>query len=178
MKVTICSLVYLFLLSKQAAVKGADEADLSLRGSRQLLQLSITKLQLYNALTGKLITDLSPGQTVIVQGMSSPAFNIKAVVPNGDIKSIRFGLDSNPGYSLKNGSPYSLCGMRSGSNYNVCPELNFNTHTVTAVPFASKNGQGTQGPTVSFSLTISSSSGTTLPPPSVKTPQVRTGPVL
>ena len=111
----------------------------------------VTKLVLINARTNTAITDLSNGQIINVAslfGTGTPELNINAIV-SGSVQSIRFGYNENPRFRSEAAPPFAFCGDTQ-RKFNVCPQLGYGTHTVTATPTTN----GVKGSPVKVMFTI------------------------
>jgi hypothetical protein len=106
-----------------------------------------------------------------IQGMTAPAFNIHALVPeNAGIRSVAFVHDGNK--FIDNASPYALCGDKVGM-YNLCGQLGLGIHTVKVTAYSCDNARCLSGPPLSVSFTIQHTKIATAAPKSVA-PAVRT----
>ena len=142
-------------------VASADERNSVLRrrdtNAERDLQTSgvVTKLALINARTNTAIIDLSNGQVINVAalfGTGTPELNINAVV-SGSVGRVRFGYNENPRFRSESAVPYAFCGDTQ-RKFNVCPQLGYGTHTVTATPIT----DGIHGSPVKVTFTILNSS--------------------
>jgi hypothetical protein len=179
---TIGFLASLSLLSPLSVVEGADEADLSLRGSQKNRQLVLagylTKLELIDSTSDTKVLDLINGQVIAT---SRPSFNVNAAYsdPTQVIKSVKFtNAQQN---RTENSAAYAFCGNNGADFYN-CTTLGYGTHTITAVPYSASNGLGEAGTavTVTFSIVSPATSPTTLAPvaaPKPTLPPVAAAPV-
>jgi hypothetical protein len=137
-------------VSAVGAVDAVDAGD-----ERQLTEVQgqVTKLQLINADTDTVIVDLEDTIVIAldaVPNMTSPSFNILAVVNGSDIRSARFGYNGNPSYRTETTAPFAFCG-NDKSNYYSCDKLGLGNHTVTVTP-RNRNGKSGRSVTVTFTI--------------------------
>jgi hypothetical protein len=136
-----------------SAIRSVGAADTG--EDRQLTEVQgqVTKLQLINADTDKVIVDLEDTMVIAldaVPNMTSPSFNILALVNGTDIRSVRFGYNGNPSYRTETVAPYAFCG-NDKSNYYSCDKLGVGNHTVTVTP-RNRNGKAGRSVTVKFTI--------------------------
>jgi hypothetical protein len=132
----------------------------------------ISGLYLINALTGKTVASLVDGMTIAldeIQGMTSPAFNIKASISGNTAGSVAFGFNSKSKYSIENRAPFTLCGKRNrilqGPVYSKCNNLGIGTHTVDASLYSRRRAQGQVKSSSSATFTIVQTKKTQAPVP-------------
>jgi Malectin domain len=151
-------------LVRGAAAKDGTNSDRQLQVGGDVG--SVTRLDLINAITDLSITPLSNDQVILVSsipGMNSPNFNIEAKT-TGNVASVVFALNGVTVWT-ENAAPWAFCG-NSGPDFSYCPSLN-GTVTVSATPYAAKNGGGLKGTTVSVTFTIALNAPTS---PTTKSP--------
>jgi hypothetical protein len=117
------------------------------------VQGQVTTLQLINADTDQVIINLKDKMVIAldaVPNMTSPSFNINALVSGNDIRSVQYGYNGNPSYNTETTAPYSFC-RNDKSDFFSCEKLGFGTHTVTVTP---RNRKGQAGTSVTVTFTI------------------------
>jgi hypothetical protein len=117
------------------------------------VQGQVTTFRLINADTDQPILDLKNNIMVnlgSIPNMTTPSFNIHALVNGTDIQSVRFGYNNITSFRTENVAPFAFCG-NDKSNFFQCNNLGPGTHTVTATP---RNSQGQSGRSATVKFTI------------------------
>jgi hypothetical protein len=151
----------------QAAMgEGALRLEAELQEHRDL---QITEFQLIDTVSDKVVAILQEGMVIPLAdlGMTSPSFSVNAIFSGPNVISVKYGLDGNPNHRVENKAPFALCGNKA-TDFFLCRTLGIGAHTVTATPYASRNGRGAAGTSFTVGFTIVAS----LPPksPPVKPP--------
>lgn len=142
-------------------------SNIFLRRSSSLINALSRKvtvtLELINADTDTPIGQLRDGQVIDVSsitGMTSPSFNIQAIITSNDseqpsiVASVTFGYNAVLNAHVETTAPYAFCG-NVGRKFPSCRQLRYGTHTVqAAVLFADPTVNGTLDESVSITFTI------------------------
>jgi hypothetical protein len=117
------------------------------------VQGQVTTLQLINADTDKVIINLKDKMVIAldaVPDMTSPSFNINALVSGNDVRSVRYGYNGNPSYRTETTAPYAFCGNNK-TDFFSCDKLGVGNHSVTVTP---RNRKGQAGTSVTVTFTV------------------------
>jgi hypothetical protein len=90
----------------------------------------------------------------VIDLAQTPAISIRANSAAGArVSSVRFGVNSTITYRMESTAPYAIAGDNSLGDYYPWV-VDPGTYTVTATPYAEKNGGGTAGTPVTVTFTI------------------------
>jgi hypothetical protein len=141
---------------------------------------AVASLTLINAATESPLGAFDPlvdGATVDLAVVGSQ-LNVRANTDPAVVGSVRFGLDGNASFSVRNTAPYALAGYTGGDYLAWTPSVG--DHTITVTPFSGANATGIAG--VPFVVTIHVIDTTPPPPPAVNksltTPSTAVGPTV
>jgi hypothetical protein len=112
-------------------------------------------LELIDSITGKKIVTLENGMTVKMSdlpSMSTPSFNVRAVVQGRGPASMKFELEGKF-KKLEITDPFSLCGNKRGI-YNKCLELGIGSHTIKTTIHRCRKGCCKASGSLAVSFTI------------------------
>lgn len=84
--------------------------------------------------------------------MTTPSFNINALVNGTDVRSVRFGHNDDVNHRTDTSAPYTICAAPSVNDFAKCGRLGLGTHIVVATP-RDRNGQPT-GPSMGLTFSI------------------------
>src|SRR6266545_1203611 len=111
----------------------------------------VNSLTLINADTNQPIRVLVAEDAIDFATLGTHNLNIRADT-SADVKSVRFGLDSNSSYRTENTAPFALAGDSSGDYNPWIPALGH--HVVTATPYSATGASGTAGAMLSIGFTV------------------------
>ena len=110
--------------------------------------VAISKLNLINAATDKVVKTLTNG--TVVNKATLPSFTIQAVT-SGSIGSVVFELNGSH-LQTENNAPYSASGDTSGDYNDIA--LGEGSYTLKATPYSGSKGTGTKGTTVTVQFSV------------------------
>jgi hypothetical protein len=109
-----------------------------------------TGLTLIDAGTDRPVRLLTDGDVVDLT-TTTRGINVRADV-EGDVGSVRFGLNDNDNYRTENVAPYALAGDNQGNYSEWVPAPG--AYTVTATPYAESGAQGAAGQPMRVTFTV------------------------
>jgi hypothetical protein len=112
----------------------------------------VSQLLLINADTDTPILPLVNGTILTLSALPTRRLNIQAITIPYPTGSVRFAYDTSSNYRMESTIPYAL-GGDSGGNFNSWTPST-GRHTITAVPYAEKDGTGIVGIRLSVSFTV------------------------
>jgi hypothetical protein len=123
--------------------------------------LSVVGFTLVDADSDSVVGPLTDGDVVRLDSLPF-SLNLRADTSPGIVGSVRFDLDGDIGFSIDNGSPYTLAGDDNDADYFRW-DLQPGTHSVTATPFPESGGNGQAGTPMTITFEIVEDVGNSAP---------------
>ena len=118
--------------------------------------LEITALNLVNAPSGSLITELTSGYTIVKSAIGN--FSVEAIPCGSLVKSVVFELNGSV-FQTENVVPYAINGDNAGAFKNWNPVAG--VYIIRAIPYSGKNATGVAGIAKAVTVTVIQSGGIT-----------------
>lgn len=117
----------------------------------------VTGFTLVNADTDEDLTEIHHGDTIDIStfGVTNPnRLNVRANISGNTPGSVVFGFDEKTVFSIEQIEPFALGRDLNGDYHPTGSKFSLGTHTITATPYASYQGMGTQGASMTVDFTI------------------------